>query len=290
MNEDLLMDLADCGSPEKIIAAILKHHPNLPKPVPIEVLARAVGIIDFKDLEAEGFEGALTTDAEKRKGIILTKKGAREERRRFTVAHELGHFLIPTHKGNRQCTAADLRESRSNNDQRRQEAEANRFAAGILMPRPWFVRDMNSLGDADVIHAQKLASDYRTSLEATVNRYIELTDDVCAFVFSKDNNIRYVRRTNTFPRLAIKQGDPLPTLCTSRVAPAMPLRVATDWAEVDGSVWLETEWGKRPSPILEQSMRQAGGFQVTLLFLAADEEEEEDGDLSEKWDARFRGR
>src|SRR3546814_17385657 len=107
------------------------------------------------------------TDAEKNRGVILVKAGTRDDRRRFTVAHELGHFLMPSHRGSRQCTASDLRERRRNNDHRRQEAEANRFAAGLLMPRPWFARDLDNLGDAAVAPSQKLAKEYGTHPKTT---------------------------------------------------------------------------------------------------------------------------
>jgi Zn-dependent peptidase ImmA (M78 family) len=215
MNDELLMSLADCGSPEKLLAVIPKHHPDWTAPVPVEELAAAIDIVELRELETDGFEGALLTDPDKKKGAILYKAGARKERRRFTIAHELGHFLMPSHKGNEHCTAADLREMRFDEDHRRREAEANRFAAGLLMPRPWFSRDMDQLGDADVTHVQILAERYGTSLEAASNRYIDLTDDVCAFVFSKDHVIRYVRPTKMFPRLAVKAGTPLPTDCAS---------------------------------------------------------------------------
>lgn len=290
MNDELLMDLADCGSPEKLIAVILKHHPNWAAPVPIEELATAVNIVKIAELEFDGFEGSLQTDAKKLKGVILYKAGAREERRRFTIAHELGHFLMPSHKGNQQCTAADLRETRRDTTHERQEAEANRFAAGLLMPKPWFSKDMNELGEADVTHVQTLATRYCTSLEATSNRYIELTDDCCAFVFAKDNVIRYVRPTTTFPRVAIRKGDHLPAGCASLRAPAQPLRTATPWTEHDGSIWLQTEWGKKPPSVLEQSLRQSGGFQVTLLFVQPQETDsgDDDEEVAKSWDARFR--
>ncbi len=295
MNDDLCMDLADCGSPEKLVNVILKHHPDWKPPVPIEEVARAVGITDFQELEADSFEGALVTDQHKSKGVILTKAGARDERRRFTVAHELGHFLIPSHKGNRQCTSGDLKERRSDNDHRRQEAEANRFAAGLLMPRPWFKRDMDQLGDADVVHVQKLARRYRTSLEATINRYIELTDDICAYVFSKNGVIRYVSRAKAFPKLAVKKGDPLPGQCASVKMPTDKLRVASGWVELDGSVWLETEWGQRSPLVLEQAVRQQDGYQVTLLFIATHDEDDgdlaDDREMEDRWSPRFaRGR
>ena len=291
MNNELLMDLADCGSPEKLITVILKHHPNWIAPVPVEDLAASVNIVKITELEFDGFEGALQTDAKKQKGVILYKAGTRDERRRFTIAHELGHFLMPSHKGNQQCTAADLRETRRDTIHQRQETEANRFAAGLLMPKPWFSKDMNGLGEADVTHVQTLAARYRTSVEATSNRYIELTDDCCAFVFAKDNVIRYVRPTKTFPRVAVKKGDQLPVGCASLRAPAHPLRMATPWTELDGSTWLQTEWGKKSPSILEQSMRQSDGFQVTLLFIqpqeTAGEDDDEEGELTKSWNAKF---
>jgi Zn-dependent peptidase ImmA (M78 family) len=290
MNRELLMGLADCGSPEKLLGVILKHHPDWTAPVPVEELAAAVNIVELRELETDRFEGALLTDPDKNKGAILYKAGARKERRRFTIAHELGHFLMPSHKGDEHCTAADLREMRLDEDHRRREAEANRFAAGLLMPRPWFSRDMERLGDAEVTHVQTLAERYCTSLEAASNRYIDLTDDVCAFVFSKDGVIRYIRPTKTFPRLAVKAGKPLPADCSSLRAPAQPLRVATPWAELDGSVWLQKEWGEKTPVVLEQTMRQGNGFQVSLLFIRTEQAEEEDneGDISESWKVGFK--
>jgi len=292
MSDALRMDLADCGAPEQLIGAILKHHPHWTPPVPIEALAAAVGIAEFRDLETDGFEGALMTDPEKTRGVILTRTGRPEGRRRFTISHELGHFLIPSHTGNRQCTAADLRERGGDTIHRRQEAEANRFAAGLLMPRPWFVRDMNRLGDADVTHVQALKDTYGTSLEAAANRYIDLTDDTCAFVFSKDGIVRYTRRTTSFPRLAIGHGDRLPGHCASLKASAAPLRTATAWTEIDGQVWLEDGRGRRSPSVLEQSMRQKDGFQVTLLFIDSSEAEDDDEaqDLEESYAVRFRRR
>ncbi len=286
------MDLADCGSPDALVTVILKHHPGWTPPVPLEEFTTAVNIIDIRELEVDGFEGALLTDANKQKGVILYKSGTRQERRRFTIGHELGHFLIPSHKGNQQCTAADLRESRRGNDHQRREAEANRFAAGLLMPKPWFARDIKRLGDADVTHVKTLAEQYCASLEATSNRYCELTDDICAFVFSKDGVIRYVRPTQAFPRLAVSSGDSLPEGCASLRATALPLRVASTWAELDGSVWLQTERGRKPPTVLEQTMRQSGGFQISLLFISAEEteEEEEEAEIAESWEIGFRRR
>lgn len=232
----------------------------------------------------------MLTDEGKSRGIILVRAGTKPKRRRFTIGHELGHFLIPTHLGNRQCTSADLRESRRDVAQRRQEAEANRFSAGLLMPKKWFVKDIDRLGDPDVAHFPVLSEKYGASLEAVVNRFVELTDAKCAIVFSQNGIVRYVRRVPLFPRLDVDRNDRLPPSCASVRAPQDLLHTASTWSELDGSVWLSNNWGTQSSIILEQSLRQAGGFQITLLLAqtsnTGDDDDEEDN-LEEKWTPRF---
>lgn len=289
MSTELLMDLADCRFPEQLLAVIFRHHPQWTAPIPVDDLARSVNVVEIRELDDDSFEGALVTNPGKTQGVILYRAGVREERRRFTVAHELGHFLIPSHEGNRQCTMADLRESRRDDVHRRREREANRFAAGLLMPRDWFSRDLDQLGDADVTHVQTLAKKYRTSLEATSNRYTDLTPDACAFVFAKDGVIRYVRPTTNFPRLAVRSGDRLPNGCASLRGSSQPLLVATPWMEVDGSVWLQAHWGSKSPTVLEQTVKQSGGFQISLVFIdaAAIEDDEENAEIDESWQVRF---
>lgn len=292
MSDALLMDLADCRSPEALIATILKHHPAWNAFVPVEEFAKTVNIVDIKSLEIDAFEGVLITDEDKKKGVILVKEGGSSERRRFTIAHELGHFLIRSHEGFQQCSAADMRERRLGTEHQRREAEANRFAAGLLMPKPWFLRDLRRLGDADVSHVQILADRYQTSLEATINRFVDLTDDTCAFVFSRNGKIRYVRRTRDFPPMSIAAGDVLPLASMSARPLVGPLRVPSSWSELDGGIWLQSEHGTQSPRLLEQTLHQREGFQITMLFLNPDdvEEENEEQDLERSWEPHFRRR
>ncbi|WP_371128210.1 ImmA/IrrE family metallo-endopeptidase [Sphingomonas sp. YR710] len=92
------------------------------------------------------------SDVEKTEGIILCAAGLAEQRRRFASAHALGHFLIKTHRGDRKCTNRDLGEKRTDTPQRKEEMQANRFAAGLLMPKPWFVEFVAGLGKPTVTH------------------------------------------------------------------------------------------------------------------------------------------
>ncbi|KQT81835.1 ImmA/IrrE family metallo-endopeptidase [Methylobacterium sp. Leaf466] len=89
-------DLADAGSPEALVKRILQAEPNIPVPVPIQELCVRLSILRIEDLDTDGFEGGLVTDAKRSEGTVLAKRGG-EPRRRFTIAHELGHFLMAHH-------------------------------------------------------------------------------------------------------------------------------------------------------------------------------------------------
>jgi Zn-dependent peptidase ImmA (M78 family) len=87
------------------------------------------------------------------------------ERTRFTVAHELGHFLLG-HKNVPRDTSATMSRSRDP-----KEVAANRFAAELLMPAA-AVRKLFFRGDyADV---DKLADAFKVSRAAMSYRLVNL--------------------------------------------------------------------------------------------------------------------
>jgi Zn-dependent peptidase ImmA (M78 family) len=106
-------DLEGTGSPEGLVARILKAEPNLKYPVPIESLAEQLGITEIGELETDGFEGCLYALEDKQKGFILLNKASKGGRRRFTIGHELGHLCIPAHRPIKAdrflCSREDLR-------------------------------------------------------------------------------------------------------------------------------------------------------------------------------------
>jgi Zn-dependent peptidase ImmA (M78 family) len=81
-------------------------------------------------------------------------------RQRFTIAHEIAHFILHRSK----LEAGDLVDDsiyRSGLSSK-EEADANRLAADILMPRPLISR-MVSAGNRDV---QTLANQFQVSIPA----------------------------------------------------------------------------------------------------------------------------
>ncbi|KHE92679.1 MAG: ImmA/IrrE family metallo-endopeptidase [Candidatus Scalindua rubra] len=76
----------------------------------------------------------LGTEIEKPTIILNSKTFYR--RKRFTLAHEIGHYFIPWHVGLIICHI-DPKYRLRNNIYREMEAEANRFASELLMPESW---------------------------------------------------------------------------------------------------------------------------------------------------------
>ncbi len=272
------MELADYGSPEKLLEVIFRHHPHWTPPIPVEEFALSVGIREFRDLEVDGFVGALMTNLEKTMGVILCARGMGHHRRRFTIGHELGHYIIPAHRGDKSCTSTDLAETRRDSLHRQEEAQANRFSAGLLMPKPAFKAQLDGLGSPDVSHIGVLANTFDVSREAAGNRYVDLTAEMCAVVFVRAGSIRYARTSRDFPPLSIQRGDSMPL-----VMPRGSL------SPVSAGDWLQPSWRGRPPALHAQRADQADGHATILLHIDTRtfEADEEEDDLIDSYTPRF---
>lgn len=271
------IDLADFGSLDKIAEEIFRLAPDLPVPVPIEEIARQLDISDIRALETQGFEGGLVTDAEKSTGVILINVASQPQRRRFSIGHELAHFLSPWHRPLRPegflCTAEDMRISwaATMDLAAAMEVEANRFSAKILMPRQRFRSDMRRRQGCELAHVLDLARQYNTSKEATTRRYVDLQDEPCAAIVSRHGKVLRFYRNEDFPYLDVKNGTPVPpgSVTANR---DLPPGGVTDCEEIDGSTWLPSERGHRCPMLYEQVLVQQDGFRLTLLALCDEEE------------------
>lgn len=289
------MDLADFGTPDQIVRGILQLLPDLSIPVPIKELASQLDIAEFAELETESFEGGLLTDENKSRGIILINERSSLRRQRFTVGHELGHFLCPWHKPSGPsgflCLSEDMRRLSARNEERtaRMEVEANRFAAQILMPEPHFRKDIRARSGSDIEHIIAFAARYDTSKEATTRRYVELQDEPCAAIMSCNGRVLRIYRSKAFPFIEVSHGQPLPSGSLS-ARTGMAEGVVSDWEDTDAALWLASSQGSKIPTMYEQVLLQQGGYRLTLLSLddeCVDEVNEED-EILESWTARFR--
>lgn len=113
-------------------------------------------------------------------------------RRRFTIAHEVGHYLL----GHRIPEEVDL--STSTPFSAYQEREADVFATEFLMPEEWVV-PLCIGTPASLATVHTIARTFRTSIVASAVRYVELAPLPCAVVYSEHGRVVWAKRSPTFP-------------------------------------------------------------------------------------------
>ncbi len=131
------------------------------------------------------------------RGLIRIKQDITSSgRKRFAVAHELGHWLL--HAAVTQllaCTSEDLRSTNYAGSEL--EVEANWFAAELLMPESLVApRLRGQCPTPDVIEA--LALEFNVSLTAAAVRFVELSTDYCALIVCKDGRVKWWRASARF--------------------------------------------------------------------------------------------
>jgi hypothetical protein len=127
-------------------------------------------------------------------------------KRRFAIAHELGHLALKHDPGQPvQCSDKEfLRWYKGQSDK---EAEANVFAAELTMPESLFEpRATSARPSFETIEV--LASDLQTTLTATAIRYVQLCDRKCAVVCSANRRIDWCWPSPEF-HYWIKRGEEL---------------------------------------------------------------------------------
>ncbi len=290
------MDLGDVGSPEGLIKLILKLEPDLPIPVPIEELAIQLDIERIAELETDGFEGGLITDDSRSTGIILVNEAARNGRRRFTIGHELGHFLIPTHRpikaGQFLCSREDMRQwsLKETDGYRRMEVEANRFAALLLMPPPKLRSFMSKSRDPDIAHVIDVAKHFNVSKDSASRAFAEYNEAPIAVVVIKDGRVQRIYRNTKFPRTCVNYGDVVPAKSLFHYEPARKTN-PSELRENGAELWIESEWGKRLPTLYEQVFVQHEGFALLMLWAEIpdeDDHEDEDDNRTSKERLRYR--
>lgn len=96
--------------------------------------------------------------------VIKINKYESDERQRFTIAHEIAHYLL--HRDHIKNGVIDNVMYRSSLSSKK-EIEANRLAADILMPNSMVLKEISELGGKrDEVAAIALARKFRVSTAA----------------------------------------------------------------------------------------------------------------------------
>jgi Zn-dependent peptidase ImmA (M78 family) len=148
-------------------------------PVPIEVVAHRLKLKTEAAALGDNVSGMLVVESHR--GAIGYNFAHARVRQRFTVAHEIAHFLLHLKKNLRSQLFIDKyvvfrRDDHSSEGNDQQEVEANRFGAALLMPKS-LVRKEITRHDLDLDDDEALsflAKKFQVSTAAMTNRLATL--------------------------------------------------------------------------------------------------------------------
>lgn len=151
--------------------------------------------LTIREVGAATFEGALVYKQDRSKGIVLlSDKVTDAGRRRFTICHEVGHFILPGH-GKASCRPSEIESFRNGLPQ--QEIDANAVASELLLPTG-VLYPMVQQRKATIFLAKEVSESFGTSLTAAALKIVSLTEESCAFVWSENGAAKWFRRNEKF--------------------------------------------------------------------------------------------
>lgn len=156
---------------------ILASHGVVEPPVDVEALAESLGL----EVVRQPYDGNLSGMLQRRDGgaVIGVNSLHAEVRQRFTIAHEVGHFVL--HRGETFIdeVRVDYRDDRARAGTHSQEIEANAFAAELLMEAEMVQNAVSDLLQEGLDASKpdfvlRLADQFRVSGEAMSHRLTNL--------------------------------------------------------------------------------------------------------------------
>ncbi|HAX41796.1 MAG TPA: ImmA/IrrE family metallo-endopeptidase [Bryobacteraceae bacterium] len=230
----------------------------------LEALCRELGL-RIREVPARGFDGALIRSKAGQKGIVAVKASIREaSRKRFTIAHEIGHFVIPHHR-NLGNICEERKIESFDRDLNRPEIEANEFAAELLLPSA-VLRKRFDLADPSLSQMSSVAAGFGTSLTATTRSFLTLTNLACAMVWSVNNRARWFVRSDSFSFFLPLADLPANGSFAARIFNGGV--VPEELAPVRPDAWLDRQAAERVNTLLEHSIRLPNYDAVLTLLWA----------------------
>jgi Zn-dependent peptidase ImmA (M78 family) len=217
-----------------------------------------------------GYTACLFCDPSGTGGAIFLSPKQEGGRRRFSLAHELGHYHLPTHRQLRQhgarCGEAAMHAGVA--DASRLEWEANDFASELLMPTRLFAADA-ARRSFSVATARELASEryFDVSVTAAACRMTQLSTEPCAIVMSADGRVHWARRSAAMRIPGLRRGMPIGA---GTVASASAIDGTSEMQplEVDADVWLEPRYPVHGRLLESTHVIGTTGQVLSMLWLA----------------------
>lgn len=219
----------------------------------------------------DGADAQLLLIPGKRAIITISSKIANRQRKRFSIAHELGHMEL--HRDEIKvnlCTRDDISD-RGRVAKYDLEQEANQFASFFLMPER-FVKEHYQDVENSMDAIQKVAGKFDVSLSAAALRFIDFVSDPVAVVFSRNGRIAWFKSTPDFNDMDVfvNVGEAV-GFDTIAGKIFRGLSVPNRWQQTRASDWLKNEDFRRDAVIKEWSFNMMN-YETVMSILWIDED------------------
>jgi Zn-dependent peptidase ImmA (M78 family) len=135
--------------------------------------------------------------------IVLPETQTDRGARRFSMMHELYHFLKKHRSPTPTMMCQPKWARRADAGVRLPEVGANAFAGAVLLPE-FLLRRRCEVSPVSLDVPFQIAKEYEVSILTAAIRFTELTSERCAAVFSRGGVVQWAARSQTFTRTITK--------------------------------------------------------------------------------------
>jgi hypothetical protein len=261
---------------EKLADEVRTSYGQIVAPVNLNNIAEGESISLIPIEKCEGFHGRIEFLREAASFVIYHPDpnfAPSRQRIRFSIAHELGHYFIESH---RELLVA----GKSHNStpgficDNTLEVEADEFAAALLIPVSHIEQRLRRRSFMTLAEILKLGDDWQSSARSAAIRYVRYTGEACAMVVSKQGKTtRYIPSDEAvglgYRFTGIRS---LPEGSAAQRLNNDPSKKGVEEAHSTSKRWFPYLRDERD--LHEESFRLGGsGYVLTLLSISHDEDE-----------------
>lgn len=279
-------------------------------PVDVAELAREVSrnnddpITTIQGVGIDGFEGMLRANRHKPAWQILyNDQTSYPGRQRFTLAHELAHYLL--HR--RPLTSAHYRNGKLEEDvdfqclplqanqwkaaEQKREEEADTFASYLLMPIDDYRQQVGTMEMSRPL-LDHVIDRYNVSLTAAVRKWIEFTDKRAAMIVARDGFALWGRATMAAYKsgVFIRSGMEIPANSIAGMGPTGPHAGSEHAVDLPRGIWT---FSRGTEPVRELTFfSDRLDFSISILHfdpVAAHDALDEETELMDTYDKFITG-
>ena len=182
---------------------------DLKPPIDIDELVSKYADLKFASIPFEWADGiSLNLKVIGKPTRVIVNKNMPPARQRFTMAHELGHVIIPWHVGTI-IDHIDPEKAVGASQYWEIEGEANTFAAELLMPKQFIVELMDSEQNLARIH-RIITKECEVSPFASAIRLSSFIPSNVVYAYERNNAVEFSGRTPGTIASALGRGGEMP--------------------------------------------------------------------------------